>query len=169
MRRGPHAEWPGSVFFIDAVMRIFCCRNARAGRSTIVGVRFEGDSPVVEEFKWLLGLAAGCGLWRGPALVTTAQSWRLVFSFSPRWWWCSVVLCAFVCVVYASARYVRIFFYMTEQCSCYYLKKMNVPCKTREGENCTWTGRIDKGATEPSWSISGSSGECGPVQRSTTS
>ena len=44
----------------------------------IAGVWLEGDSPVVE------------------------------FSFSPRWWWCSVVLCAFVSVrVYASARYVR--------------------------------------------------------------
>jgi len=56
--------------------------NAGVGGSTIVGVRLEGDSPVVEEFRWLLGLAAGCGLWRGPALVATVQSWRLAVSFS---------------------------------------------------------------------------------------
>ena len=73
-RRGPHVEWLGSVFFIGAVMGVFCCRNAGAGGSTVMGVRLEGDSPVLEEFRWLLGLAAGCGLWRGPALVTTAQS-----------------------------------------------------------------------------------------------
>ena len=73
MRRGPHAEWPGSVFFIGAVMGVSCCLNAGARGSMIVGVRFEGDSPVVVESRWLLGLAAGCGLWRGPALVTTAQ------------------------------------------------------------------------------------------------
>jgi len=64
----PHAEWPGLVVFIGAVMRVFCYPNAGAGRSTIMGVRLEGDSPVVKEFRWLLGLAAGCGLWRGPAL-----------------------------------------------------------------------------------------------------
>ena len=74
VRRGPHAEWPGLVVFIGAVMGVFCFRNARAGRSTIMGVRLEGDSPVVEEFRWLFELAAGCGLWCGPALVTTAQS-----------------------------------------------------------------------------------------------
>ena len=74
VRRGPHAEWPGSVFFIGAVMGVFCCRNARAGVSAIVGVRFEGDSPVVEEFRWLLRLAADCSLWRDPALVTIAHS-----------------------------------------------------------------------------------------------
>ena len=74
VRRGPHAEWPGSVFFIGAVMGVFCYRNARAGVSAIVGVRFEGDSPVVEEFRWLLRLAADCSLWRDPALVTIAHS-----------------------------------------------------------------------------------------------
>ena len=73
MRHGPHAEWPGLVVFIGAVMGVFCCRNARAGGSTIMGVRLEGDSPVVEEFWWLLRLAAGCSLWRGLALVTMAQ------------------------------------------------------------------------------------------------
>ena len=61
VRRGPHAEWPRSVFFIGAVMGVFCYRNARAGVSAIVGVRFEGDSPVVEEFRWLLRLAADYG------------------------------------------------------------------------------------------------------------
>ena len=74
VRRGPHAEWPGLVVFIGAVMGVFCCRNAGAGGSTVMGVWLEGDSPVLEEFRWLLSLAAGCGLWRGPALVTTAQS-----------------------------------------------------------------------------------------------
>ena len=73
MRRGPHAEWPGLVVFIGAVMGVFCCRNAGAGGSTIVDVQLEGDCPVVEESRWLFGLAAGCGLWCGPALVTTAQ------------------------------------------------------------------------------------------------
>ena len=99
--------------------------------SMIVGVRLEGDSPVLEGFRWLLGLAAGRGLWRGPAFVTTAQSWWLAFSFSPRWCWCSVVLCAFcLCGVCFGALCTNIFSsYMTEQCSCYYFlekRKVNV-------------------------------------------
>ena len=97
----------------------------------IVGVRFEGDSPVLEGFRWLLGLAAGCGLWRGPAFVTTAQSWWLAFSFSPRWWWCSVVLCAFcLCGVRFGALCTNVSSsYITKQCSCYYFfkkRKVNV-------------------------------------------
>ena len=74
VRHGPHVEWPGLVVFIGAVMGVFCCRNARAGGSTIMGMRLEVDSPVVEEFRWLLRLAAGYSLWRDPALVTTAHS-----------------------------------------------------------------------------------------------
>jgi hypothetical protein len=98
--------------------------NAGAGGSTIVGVRLDGDSLVVE-FRWLLGLAAGCGLCRGPALVrwllglaagcglcrgsalvTTVQSLRLAVSFSPRWWWCSVVFCVCVLFVWCTLRRV---------------------------------------------------------------
>ena len=35
--------------------------------------RLEGDSPMVEEFELPLRPAAGCDIWRGTALVTTAQ------------------------------------------------------------------------------------------------
>ena len=35
--------------------------------------RLEGDSPMVEEFKLPLRPAAGCGIWRGTMLATTAQ------------------------------------------------------------------------------------------------
>ena len=40
----------------------------------IACVRLEVDSPMVEEFELPLRPAAGRGIWRGTALVTTAQS-----------------------------------------------------------------------------------------------
>ena len=36
-------------------------------------VRLEGDSPMVEEFELPLWPATGRDIWRGTALVTTAQ------------------------------------------------------------------------------------------------
>ena len=36
-------------------------------------VQLEGDSPMVEEFELLLRPAAGRDIWRGTALMTTAQ------------------------------------------------------------------------------------------------
>ena len=36
-------------------------------------VQLERDSPLVEEFELQLWLAAGRDIWRGTALVTTAQ------------------------------------------------------------------------------------------------
>ena len=41
--------------------------------STIVCVRLEGDSPMVEEFRLPLRPVAGHDIWRGTPLVTTAQ------------------------------------------------------------------------------------------------
>ena len=38
-----------------------------------MGVRLEGDSPVVEEFELPLRTAAGRDIWRGAASVSTAQ------------------------------------------------------------------------------------------------
>ena len=43
----------------------------QTGGSTIVCVRLEGDSPMVEEFELPL-LAAGRDIWRGTSLMTTA-------------------------------------------------------------------------------------------------
>ena len=79
----------------------------------IVGVRFEGDSPVVVESRWLLGLAAGCGSCRGTTLAMTAQFVTASFASSPRLWRCNVLLgalfaCVCVVMVFASACYVRI-------------------------------------------------------------
>jgi len=71
-----------------------------------VCARLEGDSPMVEGFRWPLELAAGCGFWRGTTLVTTARfagaslapllgcgvvfccvrCLRALFV----WWWCSL-------------------------------------------------------------------------------
>jgi hypothetical protein len=50
-RRGPHAEWPGSVFFIGAVTGFLRLCFTGAGGSTIMSVRLEEDSLMVEEFR----------------------------------------------------------------------------------------------------------------------
>jgi hypothetical protein len=61
--------------------------------------RLVGDK-LKEEFRWLLELAAGCGLWRGTTLVTTARFVVASLNSSPGLWWCSVLLrVLFACVV----------------------------------------------------------------------
>jgi hypothetical protein len=100
MRWDPHAVWPRSVIFIGAVTGVFRWSNAGAGGSTIVWVRLESDSHLVEElFELPLRLAVGRNF-------KVAQHWRwrrssqwFAWGSSPRLWWCSVLLCAlFVCV-----------------------------------------------------------------------
>ena len=76
-------------------------------------VRLEGDGPMVEEFEMSLWLAAGRDIWRGTALVTTAQ-------FAGDFFWllfqfvvvkCSVVCVVCVVVMFASMHYVQYFLY----------------------------------------------------------
>ena len=55
---------------------------------------------MVEEFRWPLELAASCSFWRGTSLVTTARFAGGFFGSSPRLWWCSVLLCALLCVLF---------------------------------------------------------------------
>jgi hypothetical protein len=57
----------------------------------------------VEEFGWLLELAASCGLGRGSTLVTTARFAVASLDSSPGLWWCSVLLRAlFACSLASS-------------------------------------------------------------------
>jgi len=56
-----------------AATKVFFRSSTGTGGSTIVCVRLEGDSPIVEEFELPLRLAAGRDIWRGTALVTTTQ------------------------------------------------------------------------------------------------
>ena len=73
---------------------------------------------MVEEFEVPLRLAAGRGFWHGTVLATTAQFAAASFTSSPSLWWCNVLLsvlfACIVCVVvlFASARYVRMLFFI---------------------------------------------------------
>jgi hypothetical protein len=62
-----------------------------------VDVRLEEDSHVVEELWWVFEFAAGHALlWH--IVGDNGAAPQLALSSSPRWWWCSVELRAFVCV-----------------------------------------------------------------------
>jgi hypothetical protein len=62
-----------------------------------VDVRLEEDSHVVEELWWVFEFAASHALlWHNVGDNGAAR--QLALSSSPRWWWCSVELRAFVCV-----------------------------------------------------------------------
>ena len=70
-------------------------------------VHLEADSPLVEEFELPLWLVvAGRGFWRGTALATTAQFAAASFAFSPRLWWCTVLLGALFVWWWYSLRHV---------------------------------------------------------------
>jgi hypothetical protein len=84
--------------FNGAATGSFCWRNAGAGGSTTLCMWFKGDSPMVEKFQLATRACSGIQLlvWR---IIGDDDATRWpTFSSSPRWWWCSVVLCAFVCV-----------------------------------------------------------------------
>lgn len=114
-RRDPHAKWPRSVFFNGAATGVFDCCYAGAGGSMIVCMWLEGVSPMVEEFRWPFELAVGYVLWRDTALVTAAHVFDgfLLVALPGGGGGGGVSLCCVrlcvVLVVYASARYVRIF------------------------------------------------------------
>jgi len=69
---------------------------------------------MVEEFEMSLWLAVGRDIWRGTALVTTAQFagdfFWLLFQFVAVK--CSVVCVVCVVVVFASTYYVQYFFFL---------------------------------------------------------
>jgi hypothetical protein len=100
MRRGPHAEWPGSVACIGAMTGVLCRRFVGTGGSATFFVRLEVDGPVVEELELSLWLGAGRVCWRGTTLVTAAQFMVAASGFSSKLRWCSVLLGALLCVLY---------------------------------------------------------------------
>jgi hypothetical protein len=73
VRRGPLAEWPGSVILLGVATGVFRRSNAGAGGSTVVCVLLESDSPLVKELWLPLRLAAGRDFWRGTTLATIVQ------------------------------------------------------------------------------------------------
>jgi hypothetical protein len=72
MRRGPHAEWPGSVVFIGAAMGVYYRSNVGAERLTAMCVQLVGDSSWWRSFGGL-SACSGCGFGRGTVLVMTAR------------------------------------------------------------------------------------------------
>ena len=96
-RRGPHAEWPGSVSFQ-------WCRDGDffANASLEQGDRRPCVCSLRKIVPWWRSSGSCFGLQRAMVWHNVGDDGaarRLDFSSSPRWWWCSVVLCAFVCVV----------------------------------------------------------------------
>jgi hypothetical protein len=114
--QGSHTEWSGSVFFFGAVMRVLCWSFAGSEGSTIVCVRLEGDSSMVEEVRGPFGFAACCDFGVAQRWWQRRRCRRLVSNSSPEWGGGDVLcrcvcLCSRVCLCggVRFARYVSMF------------------------------------------------------------
>jgi hypothetical protein len=97
VRRGPHAEWPGSVGVPGAVMGVCVVASLDLRDRRSCTCSFEDDSPMVEELGGLLVPAAGCAsAWHNVGDDDAGGGGLFQSSLPVDWgWWC-VVLGVFV-------------------------------------------------------------------------
>jgi hypothetical protein len=95
MRRGPHAEWPGSAVFVCAATRGFCRSFVGVRGSATMSMRLVGDSP------WWRGSGGLFSLQRAAALAVAQRWWQQRWLSRLLWLFSQVVVvwCLVGCVV----------------------------------------------------------------------